>query len=72
VLNAAMPPLMLPVPNVVVPSLNVTVPVAAVGEIVAVNVIVVPSAEGLAEENSVTVELSLLTTCVSVDDVLAL
>jgi hypothetical protein len=38
VLKVAFPLLIVPVPSVVLPSLNVTVPVAAVGEIVAVNV----------------------------------
>jgi hypothetical protein len=37
VVNVAFPLLRVPVPKVVVPSLNVTVPVAADGETVAVN-----------------------------------
>lgn len=37
-LNVAFPLLRVPVPNVVLPSLNVTVPVAAEGVTVAVNV----------------------------------
>ena len=47
-----MPPLSVPVPNVVVPSLNVTVPVAADGATVAVNVTEEPYVDGFAEEDS--------------------
>ena len=51
----AFPLLSVPVPRVVVPSLNVTVPVAADGVTVAVNVTEFPYVEGLAEEASVVV-----------------
>jgi hypothetical protein len=63
---------MLPVPSVVVPSLNVTVPVASEGVTVAVSVTDKPYVDGFAEEVSVTVVFALLTVWVSTDDVLPL
>ena len=54
--NVAFPPLIVPVPSVVLPSLKVTVPVAAVGESVAVNVTELPYVDGFNEEVSVTEE----------------
>lgn len=71
VLYLATPPLIAPVPNVVLPSLNVTVPVAAMGVNVAVKVTDEPCADGFADEASATLELALFTVCVSVDEVLA-
>ena len=59
-------------PRVVLPSLKVTVPVAADGVTVAVKVTEEPYVDGFAEEVRVTVEVALLTVCVSVDDVLEL
>lgn len=67
-----MPLLKLPVPSVVVPSLNVTVPVHVEGVTVAVNFTDDPYVEGFAEEVTVMVEFALFTVCVSVDEVLAL
>ncbi len=52
-LNVALPLLSVPVPSVVLPSLNVTVPVAADGVTVAVNVTEVPYVEGFGGEDSV-------------------
>ena len=64
----AVPPLSVPVPSVVLPSLNVTVPVGvplagATAAIVAVNVTDCPKTEGLAEEVTAVLELPLFTTC---------
>ena len=61
-----------PVPSFVLPSANVTVPVAVVGFTVAVNVTTAPYADGLADEASVTVVFALFTVCVSAVDVLLL
>jgi len=52
VLKVAFPLLNEPVPSVVVPSLNVTVPVAADGVTVAVKVTDEPNADGFAEEET--------------------
>jgi hypothetical protein len=60
-----LPLLIVPVPSVVVPSLNVTVPVAVVGDKVAVNVTDVPNPDGFADEASVVVVVALLTVCVA-------
>jgi hypothetical protein len=71
--NDAAPPLSVPVPSVVAPSRNVTVPVGIppVPVTVAVNVTGWPIVEGLTEEPStVVVALRLFTTCVTTDDVL--
>lgn len=54
VLYVALPPLKVPVPSVVLPSLNVTVPVAAEGVTAAVRVTVEPYVDGLAEDETVT------------------
>ena len=62
-----------PVPKVVLPSLNVTVPVGVpdvAGFTLAVNVTLWPNVEGLIEEVSVVVEPALFTVCVSTGDVL--
>ena len=62
-----------PVPKVVLPSLNVTVPVGVpdvAGLTLAVNVTLWPNVEGLIEEVSVVVEPALFTVCVSTGDVL--
>jgi len=67
-----LPLLRVPVPSVVLPSLKVTVPVATDGVTVAVNVTEEPYVDGFADEVSVTVEVALLTVCVSVDEVLEL
>jgi hypothetical protein len=56
----------------VVPSLNVTVPVAVVEEIVAVKVTDEPYADGFEDEERVVVVLALFTVCVRADDVLLL
>jgi hypothetical protein len=61
-----------PVPNVVLPSLNVTVPVAVEGDNVAVNVTEEPCTEGFADEATVVVVVALLTVCVKTVDVLVL
>jgi hypothetical protein len=72
VLYVAVPPLRVPVPSVVLPSLNVTVPVAAEGVTVAVNVTDTPYADGFADDATPVVVDALLTVCVNVDDVLLL
>jgi hypothetical protein len=72
VLKVAFPLLIVPVPKVVLPFLNVTVPVAAEGDSVAVNVTDEPYVEGFAEEVSVTVGVALLTVWVNAEDVLLL
>jgi hypothetical protein len=61
-----------PVPNVLLPSLNVTVPVADEGVTVAVKVTEVPNVEGFLDEATVVVEVALLTVWVSAEDVLPL
>ena len=62
-LNVVTPPLRVPVPRTLAPSLNVTVPVGtpvpgAVGDTVAVNVTPCPNTEGLTELTSA-VEVSV-------------
>ena len=68
----ALPPLTVPLPRVVDPSLNVTVPVGVPepeGVMVAVNFTACPNCDGLFEEvTTVLVEASM--TCLSADDVL--
>ena len=71
-LNVACPPLIVPVPRVVLPSLKVTVPVAAEGETVAVSVTDEPYVDGFAEDASVTAVFALFTVWVSTDEVLLL
>src|SRR2546427_3472944 len=76
VLNVAWPPLSVPGPSVVAPSLKVTVPVGvpAPGETaltVAVRVTDWPNTEELVEEATVVVELAWLTVWVTVAEVLA-
>ena len=68
----ALPLLIVPVPSVVLPSVNVTVPVAVVGVTVAVNVTEAPYADGFADEPSATVVFVLFTVCVRVVDALLL
>ena len=68
VLNMAVPELSVPVPSVVAPSLNVTVPVGVPepGEFaitVAVNVTVWPKTVGLWSDEIVVVVLAVLTVC---------
>ena len=73
VLKVATPLLLsVPVPRVVVPSLNVTVPVGVpLDEVtVAVNVTDWPNVEGLADDVSAVLVLTSLTTCETVADVL--
>lgn len=68
----ATPALRLPEPSVVVPSLNVTVPVATDGVTVAVRVTDDPYPDGFAEDVSFVDVLALLTVCVNAEDVLLL
>jgi hypothetical protein len=72
VLYVAFPPLSVRVPSVVLPSLNVTVPVAAEGVTVAVNVTEVPKPEGFSDDVTVVVDVALFTVCVRVVEVLVL
>jgi hypothetical protein len=60
----------MPVPSVVLPSVNVTVPVAFTGVTVVANVTDEPCADGFADEASVTVVLALFTVWVSTAEVL--
>jgi hypothetical protein len=64
--------LRVPVPNVVDPSVKVTVPVAPVGLTVAVKITAWPTDDGLGEKLNVVVVAvtALLTVCVSAADVL--
>lgn len=70
VAKVAFPLLSVPVPRVVLPSLNVTVPVAP-DVTVAVNFTDEPYVDGLAEDAKV-VEDALLTVCDSAEEVLLL
>ena len=75
VVKVATPPLSVPVPSVVEPSLNVTVPVGvpAPGDVavtVAVNVTDWPNTDGLTDETSAVVVASWLTTWLVAVDVL--
>jgi hypothetical protein len=72
VLYVALPPLSVPVASVVLPSLNVTVPVAAEGVTVAVNVTDIPKPEGFSDDVKVVVEVALFTVCARVVEVLVL
>ena len=56
--RVAVPPDNVPVPSVVDPSLNVTVPVALLGETAAVNVTGWPNTEGLTDEETVVLVLA--------------
>jgi len=71
VLNVAVPELRLPVPITVCPALNVTVPVAVDGAILAVKVTDWPTNEGFKDELTVVVVAVLaVTVCVTADDAL--
>jgi hypothetical protein len=70
--NVALPAEIVPVPNVVAPSLNVTVPVEADGVTVAVNLTELPNDDGLREEATEVVDVALLMTSLKADDVLGL
>lgn len=74
---AATPPLRVPVPNTVVPFLNVTVPggVPAPGATaftVAVNFTAWPKTAGFTEEATVVAVAALFTVCASAGEVLAM
>ena len=64
--NVAVPADSVPVPSVVEPSLNVTVPVAVLGDTVAVRVTDWPKVEGFAEEEMVVVVVALLAALASI------
>jgi hypothetical protein len=70
--KVATPPLSVPVPKVVAPSRNVTVPVAVEGDTVAVKVTDWPDVEGLRLEATPVVVFVLLTVCVRGAEVLVL
>jgi hypothetical protein len=74
VVNFATPALTAPVPIVVAPSLNVTVPAPGVPDVfdftVAVNVTVAPNAAGFFDETTVVEVPALFTVWVSTADVL--
>ena len=69
----AVPPLTGAVPREVAPSKNCTVPVAAAGDTVAVNVTVCPDVDGFADDASAVLVLinEGFTVCVRTADVLA-
>ena len=67
--RVAVPPDSVLVPSVVEPSLNVTVPVALLGETAAVNVTGWPNTEGLTDEETVVLVLARKVT-VSVPELL--
>ncbi len=58
-----------PVPRVVVPSMNATVPVAADGLTVAVKVTEFPYVDGLRDDATLIDDDELFTVCVRADDV---
>jgi hypothetical protein len=70
VVYVACPPLTVPVPSVVVPSLNVIVPLGLSPVTVAVNVTTCAKPAGLGLATIVVVVVALLTTRLTVDDVL--
>ena len=77
VVKVAVPAVNVLAPNVVAPSLKVTVPIGvpdpgAVAATVAVKVTDWPNAEGLAEEATAVVVFAVFTVCVSAEEVLAL
>jgi hypothetical protein len=69
--NVATPLDSVPVPNVVVPSRNVTVPVAAEGEVVAVNVTLEPVAGAVLEAPRDVVVAIVCAVTATAEDVLA-
>jgi hypothetical protein len=71
VLKLAVPPLKVPVPNVVALSINMTVPVAAVGLTTAVKVTRALNGAGFVDDETVAAEVCL-TVCVSLEEVLVL
>jgi len=67
--NVAWPEDIVPVPSIVLESLNCTVPVAVLGDMVAVNVIELPMVDGFCDDASVVVVVPAVigfTICVSV------
>jgi len=70
--NVAIPPLTVPVPSVVAPSRNVTIPVAVEGVTVAVNVTACPKVDGFTFVPTAVVVFALFTVCVKGDEVLPL
>ncbi len=68
-LNVAAPPDKEPVPSVAVPSMNVTVPVAADGVTVAVKVTELPYVDGLRDDATLVDDDSLFTVWVMAGDV---
>ena len=71
--NNAVPPLTGTVPRELPPSKNCTVPVAAAGDTVAVNVTACPNVDGFCDDVSAVVVLinEGFTVCVRTEDVLA-
>jgi hypothetical protein len=69
VLNLAVPLDKAPVPRVVVPSMNVTVPVAPATVTVAVKVTELPYADGLKDDTTPVVVDAVFTVCERTDDV---
>ena len=70
--NVATPALRVPLPSAVAPSKNVTVPVAADGETVAVKVTICPEVDGLRLDVAVVVVPALFTVCDRAAEVLPL
>ena len=69
--NVAIPPLSVPVPRVVAPSLKVTVPVASEGS-VAVNITELPKLDGFSEDARLMLGAVLPTVCVTAVEVTVL
>ena len=70
--KVATPPLSVPVPKVIAPSRNVTVPVAVEGDTVAVKVTDWPDVEGLRLEAALVVVFALFTVCTNNGEMLPL
>src|ERR1035438_5285555 len=71
VLSTATPPLTVALPSTVAPSLNCTVPVAALGVTAAVKVTDCPEVAGFSDEVTVTLELVLDTVTTTAVELLA-
>ena len=70
VVKLAAPELMVAVPSVVLPLLNVTVPVAVAGDTVAVNTVFAPMVTGFTEDVSAVVLVARFTVSVTAEEVL--
>src|ERR1039457_7305481 len=69
--RVAEPLVIVAVPSTVEPSRNCTVPVAVLGVTAAVRVTFCPLVEGLGEEANATLDVTLLTACIKMAELLA-